>query len=1460
MSTLHNRFNDVNSDVSGFDYNPPPSGNKAPPPPPLFSSKHPPPIEYNYNPLPKSPPSHSIKFGQPAVAPTVAPLVPSSSFSFTQLVMVGFVVLGVYAAASVSYNWWFYNVNEVTFFGTTLPSILNSITLFTTYFTSIFSQLTIIQDRLNMTNGSISSDVIKYNGFTPIYSFNLTTVTEALDDESSRFYENVLSFSLTPSRFPNITFPTDQITVDEDVGRRLVLLENMQTVTLTGSVGVIVTTNGNNNFTITLSPFTYTSLGTQESVISINNITELGLKSIGAGANLQTAASETEILFNLTPDVSTNSVSVNNGLNTNNGSALCQYDSTGSFSACISAPTILSSNLAWMWPTTAGSDGQFLALLSGGQMVWATMTPAGHIVFNGTGINPMSFDNDTFVIFRGFIAGANLVATLIGNDISYSLTPDVITNSVSVNNGLSTNNGSSFCQYNADGTFSVCFNAASSLSSNLVWIWPTSAGTTGQVMTMSGGGQILWSDPAADNDPVIAFNGTGASPFVINNASFIFFKGLLGSTNIIVTTGGNDNVVSLAPDVITNSVSVNNGLSTNNGSSFCQYNAGGTFSVCFTAASSLSTNLTWNWPTSAGSIGQFLGLAGSNQMEWISMTLTNLPYTNNAVFMTNVTTANGALNNLVGEAIVQEEQIVTLQGQTTRLLTRKSTNYYVSSNYGNDVTCDASASLPCATINKTMSLIPLTGQFAQATIVFDNGLYVETSYVSIKPNVVFSGNEAGTLIIFGAGAGLDSATWPSVNAGFVSFLRFSLIRCDVACIFDQSAAAPAGGLFVFMRIYNSSIQLNAPMTFMRGTTGNPYFSVAMESVVSSVGTMTFQDLTLVTWSISGDIYSPVVFNYNTTTTFNSEVPIISIDGLVSHTTITVNNYASGLTVDWSIMGLINRDSATTTRNYVSGAAINIHGDILSLGAINGGLISTGAGSGTTEYLTLAPGLGYTPTTSGDWLSPVPTNQQTTNDQLAARATAITNSAQATIHVEVFGNDATCRAGIGYPCLTLNGALTVANALASTRISIQIGPGTFLNPPGNTIPFRCGLDITGRDANTYLELSNPTMDSTSMNTYASQCWVTFKWLQIAVGGTWNFTAVGTSAADWRIYMENITFSNSVAPVYFTGNSGFCWINLIEVSANGGMASLTFTDMFLVLDGIYINNAVNVVNNIKIAFAEIYGLQVGVGGFHVTNTYTGGASFFFFYQWSNLNTFVWDFTLSASTTSNLHGDATTIGMINTGSVYGPITSGAGTLTITRETGAIGLAYVPAVSGDWSPAPTQQQAANDQLASRTKALETLSSSVFYEEFTPTDVTCSSACTTLTILLGSGTKNPSNSGLFSTSGNNLFYNGSGTVYVTFEVSLYMSYDYGSTAATQAQTRVQVGWDNLFVIPGDCVRMDATKAAGATSDLAYFNCKMTNTMVNGDYITVKAGVTIASTTVTALAIRTYYARLEIRF
>jgi len=329
--------------------------------------------------------------------------------------------------------------------------------------------------------------------------------------------------------------------------------------------------------------------------------------------------------------------------------------------------------------------------------------------------------------------------------------------------------------------------------------------------------------------------------------------------------------------------------------------------------------------------------------------------------------------------------VISLTARVTALEATTSLSLYLSAGYGNDATCDGSRQHPCLTLYRTMQLVPnTTNEFFKYTIVFDNGLYTETNHIYFKPNIILSGNEIGTLLILGNGASFDGGAWTSTGTGYISVLRFALFRCDAACNFDMGAAAPGVGVFTGFIMYNTSIVLNAPMTFARGLTGNPYFAVSFESVTMTNNNMFFVDLSGLTWTQSDDSYWNIVVNFTSSTTYNGYVPYVNINGLINHGTFNVLNYASGLTVDWSVTGVINRDGATLNRYYVSGAVINVHGDILSLGSINGGLVTTGAGSGSTQYLTLAPGLGYTPANSSYWNSPVPDNQYNANEQLIIR--------------------------------------------------------------------------------------------------------------------------------------------------------------------------------------------------------------------------------------------------------------------------------------------------------------------------------------------------------------------------------------------------------------------------------------------------------------------------------------------
>lgn len=369
-----------------------------------------------------------------------------------------------------------------------------------------------------------------------------------------------------------------------------------------------------------------------------------------------------------------------------------------------------------------------------------------------------------------------------------------------------------------------------------------------------------------------------------------------------------------------------------------------------------------------------------------TVTLSSLPYTNGAFFMANVTNGKNSFDNVVGELLVHDGEITTLQSQITTLVAPTSRTFYVSKTYGNDGTCDATKLKPCNTLSKTLEFYPnVTNEFSQNTILFDNGLYTETNFISIPPNTIFAGNEIGTQIIFGAGAGLHPTAWSYTGIGYTSFHRFALIRCSGApCAFTTADVAPSVPIFAFFIFYNCTLDAVTPFSFTKTYILGSYFSLSMESVVVSGLTLVLQDLTAIQWVLSSDIYAPIQINYNNSFTYGGIDTTIRMNGMIPHASLSVNNYFA-LIVDWEIINVVVAGAGTLTRNYISGAVINVHGDVLSLGAINGGLISTGAGSGSTQYLTYAYGMGYTPANTTYWaVSGVPIQISDALDKIASR--------------------------------------------------------------------------------------------------------------------------------------------------------------------------------------------------------------------------------------------------------------------------------------------------------------------------------------------------------------------------------------------------------------------------------------------------------------------------------------------
>lgn len=119
--------------------------------------------------------------------------------------------------------------------------------------------------------------------------------------------------------------------------------------------------------------------------------------------------------------------------------------------------------------------------------------------------------------------------------------------------------------------------------------------------------------------PTLTSVGTGASWVALSNETLHQLKSMTAGPNILINSNTNDNQVSLVGDVVTNSVSVGNGFSAKNGSSFYLYNAANTFYNALFAASGLSANLSWALPTSAGVIGQYMILSSTGQLGFSTL-------------------------------------------------------------------------------------------------------------------------------------------------------------------------------------------------------------------------------------------------------------------------------------------------------------------------------------------------------------------------------------------------------------------------------------------------------------------------------------------------------------------------------------------------------------------------------------------------------------------------------------------------------------------------------------------------------------------------------------------------------------------------------------------------------------------------------------------------------------------------
>ncbi len=428
-------------------------------------------------------------------------------------------------------------------------------------------------------------------------------------------------------------------------------------------------------------------------------------------------------------------------------------------------------------------------------------------------------------------------------------------------------------------------------------------------------------------------------------------------------------------------------------------------------------------------------------------------------------------------------------------------------------------------------------------------------------------------------------------------------------------------------------------------------------------------------------------------------------------------------------------------------------------------------------------------------------QAVNNAAVGAANTAAINAIDTSVNTDVGSIFYVERAAVGgadtstcgrnplFPCATPDFALTRIPFASSLNVSyvLQIGAGLFTVAAPLSLP--CNVEVRGYGTSTLLVASSGIVLNATVST--TTCSVVLDSMRVQLGASFNLTFAAPLTSD-LLTLRNITFVSSASNVYINGvASSLGTLILDHVYAAGGIGTMYVSDMNVFGD------VVQLVAPLSIAYSTLGGLvdlrQFTIGtGFTLSTAAASVSTALRGYGWANPAGANWTIATATGSTTVFRGDLAAIGLINTGSVYGPLSSGGGTLTLVRETGASGLAYTATTPSTWavSGVPVQANDALDKLSSRMFSIENTAGRdiTFFDNIGggSAGASCPAAFPTLVNLGSAGTAVEYVSGInyFNKSSSSFFFlEYVGVSAARFRVSmiLHATISYGSSAESYA-------------------------------------------------------------------------------
>jgi len=453
------------------------------------------------------------------------------------------------------------------------------------------------------------------------------------------------------------------------------------------------------------------------------------------------------------------------------------------------------------------------------------------------------------------------------------------------------------------------------------FILPTTAGSSNQVLTSSGGGLMTWTTPAPPGTGTVTSVGITVPTFLSVAGTPITTSGILavtlsgtplpvlnGGTGVTTSTGSGSNVLSTSP-TFTTSININGSTS-------------GTVTV---QTQAIAGTYNYNLPTTAGASGQVLTSAGglTSPMTWTTPTTGTVTSVNMTV---------PTFLSVTGGPITSTGTFtVTLSGTPLPVL-NGGTGVTTSTGSGSNVLSTSPTITTPTFVNPVTNGIGLAGSTSGVVSIFPQALFTSYNF-----NLPTTAGTAGQ-VLTSQGGSTSAMTWTNVGTGSVTSVAIAVPA--FLSIVSGSPIVSAGTITIGLS--GTPLPIANGGTATTTATGTVGSSVVLQNSPTITGTLT-----------TGRIVADSTLTHLLNNTGGSSIMVASYDASVPDLSDRYIQFGMSPTPS----GATNLGYSRRSTGQGSYASFGLAG--ISGGSINVYVSNIPATSTTTGTATINGGLGLT---------------------------------------------------------------------------------------------------------------------------------------------------------------------------------------------------------------------------------------------------------------------------------------------------------------------------------------------------------------------------------------------------------------------------------------------------------------------------------------------------------------------